>query len=70
MQQHYRLNRTALQTMRQAFVVAGVVVHTWEVSGSTPADRATLHRGRLSTQSGRPQYWQRLSGLLLHRDPL
>lgn len=35
MQQHYRLNRTALQTMRQAFVMARVVVHTWEVLDAT-----------------------------------
>lgn len=31
MQQHYRLNRLALRTMRQAFMMARVVVHTWEI---------------------------------------
>ncbi len=31
MQQHYRLNRAALRAMRQAFIMARVVLHAWEV---------------------------------------
>ncbi|MFN8495961.1 MAG: ABC transporter ATP-binding protein [Caldilineaceae bacterium] len=31
MQQHYHLNRAALRAMRQAFIMARIVVHTWEV---------------------------------------
>ena len=69
MQQHYRLNRTALRAMRRAFMMARVVVHTWEVLDAS--GRAALfavaayllNLGILSIGSV-------LSGLLLHGDPL
>ncbi|MCX6048755.1 MAG: ABC transporter ATP-binding protein [Chloroflexi bacterium] len=35
MQQHYRLNRSALWTMRRAFLMARIVFHTWEVLDAT-----------------------------------